>query len=132
METHGQPLGGASLADLESRAREIAQIDGRTTPTVADREEARRELLNIDLPPTLEQNADDSMRSLSRDPSDPAVNRGHQTPEYVDVDEKEAVERLALEGVEEAQHDQMVQAQHADLDDAGSSRDIGAPRRRSQ
>ena len=117
METHGQPVGLASPGDLDRRAREIAEIAGRAAPTPEDRDQARRELLNIDLPPTLAQDAGSSMQSLSRDPSDPAVDRGHQTPEYIESDEEEAVERLALEGVEEAQHDQMVQAHNSDEDE---------------
>jgi hypothetical protein len=48
------------------------------------------------------------MQSMSRDPSDPMTNRGRQSPEYGGNDEKAALEHLALEGVEEAQHEQML------------------------
>jgi hypothetical protein len=50
------------------------------------------------------------MRSMSRDPSDPLSDRGRQAPEYGGDDEKTALENLALEGVEEAQHEQMLEA----------------------
>jgi hypothetical protein len=60
-----------------------------------------------DLPIDLNE-GEDSTGSLSRDPSDPAGNRGHQVPEYSEPDEEEEVERTVLEGVEEAQHEQMV------------------------
>lgn len=127
VEEHGKPVGVSSPNDLERRARELARIDGRQEPTSDDRARARAELMNLNLPPTVSQDADASMQSLSRDPSDPATDRGHQTPEYMDNDEEEAVERLALEGVEEAQHEQMVQARNADSkDDAGA--DVGTPR----
>ena len=36
------------------------------------------------------------------------TNRGRQAPEYGGNDEKTALEHLALEGVEEAQHEQML------------------------
>ena len=42
----------------------------------------------------------------------PLADRGRQVPEYGGEDEKTALERLALEGVEEAQHDQMVQSRN--------------------
>lgn len=110
MEEHGRAMGVGSPGDLERRALELARIEGRSQATPDDRARARAELLNLNLPPTVSQDAAASMQSLSRDPSDPATDRGHQTPEYMDNDEEEAVERLALEGVEEAQHEQMIQA----------------------
>ncbi|MDO8540321.1 MAG: hypothetical protein Q7S40_07750 [Opitutaceae bacterium] len=54
----------------------------------------------------------EATQSMSRDPSDPMVDRGRQTPEYGSDDEKTMVEKLALEGVEEAQHEQMVQSRN--------------------
>lgn len=44
--------------------------------------------------------------SLSRDPSDPAVDRGHQAPTFEGDDENDVGERLVTEGVEEADSDQ--------------------------
>jgi hypothetical protein len=116
METHGSPVGVSSPADVHQRALEIARIAGRVEVTESDREQARGELRDSNLPPALSADADASMTSMSRDPSDPAVDRGHQTPEYIDNDEEEAVERLALEGVEEAQHDQMIKARDVDAE----------------
>jgi hypothetical protein len=60
-----------------------------------------------DLPSSLDEN-ENSVDSLSRDPSDPPANRGRQTPAYAEADEEEDIERTVLEGVEEAQHEQMV------------------------
>lgn len=117
VEEHGKAVGVCSPEDVERRAREIARIGGRDEPTETDRERARRELLDENLPPTVSEDADASTQSLSRDPSDPPSDRGHQAPEYQYVDEEEAVERLALEGVEEAQHEQMVQADNAEAED---------------
>ncbi len=64
-------------------------------------------LPNDDLPADLNEN-ENSIDSLSRDPSDPPANRGRQIPEYAEADEEEQIERTVLEGVEEAQHEQMV------------------------
>jgi hypothetical protein len=109
VELHGKGVGGFTRADIERRARELAEIDNRVTVTDVDRERARAEFLDRDLPAALNEDAD-TMQSLSRDPSDPATDRGHQAPEYVESDEDTSLQRLALEGVEEAQHDQMTAA----------------------
>jgi len=106
MEVRGEGIGTYSKADIERRARELAEIDNRVVITEADRESARAEFRDRDLPAAMNEDAD-TMQSLSRDPSDPATDRGHQAPEYVEQDEETDLQRLALEGVEEAQHDQM-------------------------
>jgi hypothetical protein len=111
VELGGKGVGVASPADLQRRAKEIALIDGRTRVTPEDRARARAELQDRDLPPTLNEDAE-TMQSLSRDPSDPPADRGHRAPEYGGDDEKAQLERLALEGVEEAQHEQMVQSRN--------------------
>lgn len=126
MEAHGKPLGVNSPAELETRAREIAQINGRAEPTVDDRAQARRELGNGALPPGVTEDAEAGMQSLSRDPSDPATDRGRQTPEYIELDEEQMVERLALEGVEEAQHDLMVEGRNTDVG-SDADADLSAP-----
>jgi len=115
IEVQGEGIGIRSQDDIERRAHEIALIADRSRVTDEDRRQAEAELAGQDLPATINEDAD-STQSLSRDPSDPAVERGHQTPDYVDADEKEVVERLALEGVEEAQHDQMVQSRNTDIE----------------
>lgn len=109
MELHGKPMAGFSKADLERRARELAEIDNRLNITDEDRERARLEFMNRDLPEVQNEDAD-SMQSMSRDPSDPATDRGHKTPNYMDSTEDRMLQRLVLEGVEEAQHDQMTAA----------------------
>jgi hypothetical protein len=50
--------------------------------------------------------------SLSRDPSDPPANRGKQIPDQEEPDDDETAqsERLVEEGVDEAEHDQMLAA----------------------
>jgi len=56
-----------------------------------------------DLPRDAEEEA---IGSTSRDPSDPAVDRGVQLPTFDGDDEQEAAERLVERGVEEAADDQ--------------------------
>lgn len=116
MEVRGEGLGLISSEDIERRARELALIDNRTLPNDIDRTKARAEFLARDLPASVSEDAD-TMQSLSRDPSDPPANRGSQTPEYGTDDEKLALEKLALEGVEEAQHDQMVKSRNGEVDE---------------
>jgi hypothetical protein len=109
IEVRGEGVSGYSRDDIERRAREIALIENRTETNDDDRARALAEFRDRHLPDAVNDDAE-SMRSLSRDPSDPLVDRGHQVPEYGVDDEKTALENLALEGVEEAQHEQMLEA----------------------
>lgn len=111
IEVGGQGIGGFSEADLERRARELALIANRAEPNDEDRALARAEFLDRNLPDAMNEDAD-TMQSLSRDPSDPMVDRGHQVPEYGGQDEDTDLQRIALEGVEEAQHEQMVESRN--------------------
>ncbi len=110
---HGMAAGGITASDVERRAREIAAIDGRAggEPTLEDRQAAVAELSGQTVHPTLNDDGV-SVGAMTRDPSDiPAIFNNQPTPGQ-DIDEQEAVERLTLEGVEEAQHDQMVAARN--------------------
>lgn len=112
VELSGKGLGVFTRADVDRRATELALIDGRTEATDADRERALAEFQDRNLPDAVNEDAD-TMQSMSRDPSDPLVDRGRQAPAYTaDPDEKTSIEKLALEGVEEAQHEQMVQSRN--------------------
>ena len=52
------------------------------------------------------ESEEEAIGSTSRDPSDPAVDRGVQLPTFEGDDENEAAERLVERGVEEASDDQ--------------------------
>lgn len=106
--THGRGAAGVTPAELERRAEEIALIEGKLDSESADaRRLAREELSGASLHGVSED--DDFVTvSLNRDPGDPIAVHGHQVPLLSDDDEQETVERLALEGVEEAQHEQML------------------------
>lgn len=121
---HGLGTGGISKNDIIRRARELVDIDGRagTDPTDEDLARARIELLGTDLPATTVE--DEEARSgLSRDPSEPPSITGRETPRLEGPDEEKAMERMALEGVEEAQHDQMLAARRRErrLDEEAQS-----------
>lgn len=108
---HGKGTGGISRADLERRARELADIDGRSGAAITDDDiaRARADLLGRQLPGTTVED-DESTAGISRDPSEPPSVSGREEPTLEGPDEEKAVERLALEGVDEAQHDQMIAA----------------------
>jgi hypothetical protein len=120
VEVHGKGVSGFSRSDIERRAKELALIANRTAATDDDRARAVAEFRARHLPDAVNENVQ-SMQSMSRDPSDPIANRGRQVPEYGGDDEKAALEHLALEGVEEAQHDQMLQSRN-DVDEPLRSR----------
>ena len=116
VEVHGKGVSGFSQDDIDRRAEELARIDNRPVATDDDRARALNEFRDRNLPDAVNEDAE-SMQSMSRDPSDPMVDRGRQVPEYGGEDEKAALEHLALEGVEEAQHEQMLEARN-DVDDS--------------
>ena len=107
--SHDHGTGLVSPADLEARAREIALINGRQSPTTADRMQAKREFRGENLPPTSNEDSNSS-RALTRDPSEPTSNFGHETPAQEPDDTQNNAERMVIEGVEEAGHEQMIAA----------------------
>ncbi len=107
---HGNEAGEITPAMTARRAEEIALIDGRSEATAEDRRLAQKELQGEDLPDTMADDTPSIASSLSRDPSEPLSVPGHQTPVYNEADNDDTTERLAIEGIEEAQHDQMLAA----------------------
>jgi hypothetical protein len=108
---HGNGTGDLTDETLEKRAAEIALIRGRPAERVSeeDRAEAWSELQGELLPATTDSDGV-SAGAFSRDPSEPLSVPGRQVPNVEPEDETGAMERLASEGVEEAQHDQMLAA----------------------
>lgn len=113
---HGQPSGEITEEAILQRAKELALIDGRTGETVTetDRERGLAELRGKHLPPAAADEETPVPERL-RDPSELPLSQGHRTPEQPRSEDDAAAERLALEGVEEAQHDQMLAARQARL-----------------
>lgn len=109
-ETQG--AGSHTPAEVDRRAAELAAVANRTEANDDDRARALAEFRERELPDAVNEDAD-TMQSMSRDPSDPMVIRGRRVPEHMtDPDEKTSVEKLALEGVEEAQDEQMLEARN--------------------
>ena len=121
---HGKGSGSIGVSDIERRARELAAIDGRSGADITDLDLARAEaeLMGRVLPDTTVDD-DDADAGITRDPSEPVSVGGHEIPVNEGPDEEKAVERLALEGVEEAQHEQMLASRRLErrLDEKGES-----------
>ena len=108
---HGKYASEVTEDDIAARARELAIIDGRSADDVTgeDLKHSRTELRGQHLPDTTLEDAVGSA-ALTRDPSEPPSQTGTQTLEQNDPENQNVMERLVLEGVEEAQHDQMLAA----------------------
>lgn len=107
---HGRGAGEITSEAIEQRVRELALIAGRPEGDVRpeDRRRAWQEMTTGgDLETTAGEPAE-ATGSLGRDPAEPASLRGRQTPQRGGDDEKAELESLALEGVDEAQHEQML------------------------
>lgn len=108
---HGRPVGEISQEDIDQRAGELAEIQGRDASAVQpeDLQQATEELAGLNLPDATTED-DQSIGSLSRDPSDPPAFYGKATPNVFEPNEQEDLEHMVLDGVEEAQHEQMLEA----------------------
>ncbi len=105
---HGQGLGTVTEAMVHQRAREIALINGRGENNVieADLEQARKELTGEEAGPTPAETVPEEERW------DPVPgSQGHAAPKSEAPDEQTFAEELVEEGVEEAEHDEMTEAE---------------------
>lgn len=123
------PIGDLSGKEMElnvstpeavtKRARELALIDERNPDefTEADWEQARRELTGVETAASSEDRAE-LMASL-RDEGLVPGETGRQAPRVEPKDEALLDERLVSRGVDEAAHDQMVEAAQEDQTQEG-------------
>jgi hypothetical protein len=114
---HGDGLGAPSPDTVEKRAREIALIAERDPDefTDADWEQARRELLGnqpAGAPEETNENAE-----VVEEWNVVASSTGHRAPRI--EDEENLGEKLVTDGIEEAAHDQMVEARKEELEQEG-------------
>jgi hypothetical protein len=117
---HGNGLGVPSPEMVEKRARELALIDERDPDefTDADWNQARRELHGDVIPPPPEEN--EETLKLEEEWEITPDNRGHRVPRPGIEEEEETVgEQLVSDGVEEASHDQMLEARREELEQEG-------------
>ncbi|HKP04689.1 MAG TPA: hypothetical protein VJU77_15155 [Chthoniobacterales bacterium] len=114
---HGDGLGAPSPDTVEKRAREIALIAERDPDefTDADWDQARRELLgdqSVGAPEETNENAE-----VVEEWNVVASSTGHRAPRI--EDEENLGEQLVTDGIEEAAHDQMVEARREELQQEG-------------
>ena len=117
---HGMGFGAPTPEQVEKRAREIALIDERDPEqfTDADWEQARRELLGATLPPPLEES--EAAAQMQEEWEVTPDDRGHRVnPPGASDDEETVGEQLVTDGVEEAIHDQMLEARKEELEQEG-------------
>jgi hypothetical protein len=113
---HGNGLGVPSPELVEKRAREIALIDERDPDefTEADWAQAKNELTGVEPAHTAE--ADDEISDELTERDDVVGSSGHQVPNNGFDDDENVGEELVAGGIEEAVHDQMVQARRDELE----------------
>ena len=113
---HGDGLGVPSPETVEKRAREIAMIDERKPDefTEADWQQARNELIGVEGSHTPEV-GDAVNDELSERDEIPGAS-GHRAPKNAFDAEDTVGEELVSGGIEEAAHDQMVEARREELE----------------
>jgi hypothetical protein len=119
IELHGNGLGAPSSEEVEKRAREIALIDERDPDefTEADWKQARRELMGEENNTPPEETPDNA--DLTEEWSVIASSRGHRIPRPGTEEEETVGEHCVIDGVEEAAHDQMLEARREELQQEG-------------
>ena len=111
---HAQGLGTVSEEMVMRRAGELAVIAGRSADQIlsSDIEQARRELTGKE-----GLVREESLDRLTEDQRWEPVpeSEGHKTPATAAPDEQTFAEKLVEEGVEDAEHDQMLKATQESL-----------------
>jgi hypothetical protein len=105
---HAQGLGVPTLEVVRQRARELAEIDGMAEPNEEHWRMAKRELHGghqFD-----DGLADDEMQLLVSEHDFVAADPGHHTARVVIDDDEHVIEELIAEGMDEALHEQMLEA----------------------
>src|SRR6266699_1609605 len=118
ISVHGNGIGVPSPEEVEKRAREIAMIDERNPDefTDADWEQARRELLGAAVPMPPEETSQNA--ELVEEWEVIASNTGHRAPRP-GLEDETLGEQLVTGGLEEAAHDQMLEARKEELEQEG-------------
>ena len=117
---HGNGMGVPSPEEVEKRAREIALIDERDPEefTDADWNQARLELMgrleHPGPPEETEENAE-----VTEEWSVVAASPGHRAPRPGIEEDETLGEYLVTDGIEEAAHDQMLEARREELEQEG-------------
>jgi len=104
---HSRGQGATSVDDIQQRASELARIDGRNGEdfTDSDLENARRELTGGHFD---EGEFNEDCYIIGRDSIAGSV--GHHIRNISSDESENAVSELIMEGMEEAEHEQMLEA----------------------
>ena len=115
---HGDGLGAPSPEQVEQRAREIAMISERDPDNFTDEDwdQARRELHGAAVPSAPEETKQNAQ--LEDEWQVVANDSGHRVPRS-ENEEETLGEQLVTGGVEEATHDQMLEARREELEEEG-------------
>lgn len=118
---HGNGFGAPTPEQIEQRAREIALIDERNPDefTDADWDQARAELLGKSSHKPPEETT--ASETLEEEWEVTANNRGHRVPRPGLDDDETLGEQLVSGGVDEATHDQMLEARREELEQEGGT-----------
>ncbi len=119
IEIHGNGVGAPNTEQVEQRAKEIAMIDQRDPEnfTDADWDQAKKELLGAAGPEAPEETRENA--GLEDEWDVVANDSGHRVPRTGIEGEEPVGEQLVSGGVEEATHDQMLEARREELEEEG-------------
>jgi hypothetical protein len=114
---HSRGLGTITEDMVRERARELAITNGRSPDHLseADLAQAKRELVEAPLAPEAPEGAAAEALPESERWDPNRGSMGRKAPVYPAHDEQTDVEKLVEEGVEEAEHDQMVEGTRESL-----------------
>lgn len=107
---HSSGLGVPDSAAVRRRASELAEIDGRTIPSQKDWDEAKRELHGGHDYIHENGNGGGEMAYSVSDADMVAGSLGHRVENLGPDDADSVVEELIAEGMDEAFHEQMLEA----------------------
>ncbi len=118
MEENALGLGVPSPEQVEERAVELAKIAGRAGRVRDDdREQARRELTGHAAPTVEPPDAEEDTETVSSW-SETTGTTGRETITHGPEDEATVDEQLVTEGMDEALHDEMLEAHKKNIDEA--------------
>jgi hypothetical protein len=112
---HARGLGAPTMEDVRRRARELAQIDGWVEPTEDHWKQAKRELHGGH---DFENGSNEhDMQLLVSEHDFISADPGRHTPKHSIDDDDHVVEELIAEGMDEALHEQMLEARRNGSED---------------
>ena len=114
---HGNGLGVPSPETVERRSREIAMIDERNPDEFSEEDwrQAKNELIGLDASHAPE--VDDEVEDEMTERDDIPGASGHRAPRSGFEEDVNVGEELVSGGLEEAVHDQMLEARREELEE---------------